>query len=75
MKNASVAALACDAKMKGELMIDKNDQQYQELVDEHSSELFCDLCGHYPIEPMHGHFVCPACKMPTKCCEGIPAEI
>jgi hypothetical protein len=47
---------------------------YAALVDEQTPELFCDTCGYYPIEPMHGHFVCPACKMPTKCCEGIPAE-
>lgn len=44
---------------------------YQELVKEQVPELFCDACGHYPIEPVHGHFVCPACHMPTKCCEGI----
>ena len=27
------------------------------------------------IFPMHGHFVCPACFMPTKCCEGAPADV
>lgn len=47
---------------------------YQALVKERAAELFCDACGHYPIEPVHGHFVCPECKMPTKCCEGMPAE-
>jgi len=47
---------------------------YRELVKEKSSYLFCDHCQHYPIEPVHGHFVCPACKMPTKCCEGAPAD-
>lgn len=47
---------------------------YQHLVDERAPELFCDNCGFYPIEPVHGHFVCPACKMPTKCCEGLPAD-
>ena len=47
---------------------------FEELVKEQSPALFCDNCGHYPIEPMHGHFVCPACHMPTKCCEGLPAE-
>lgn len=36
--------------------------------------LFCDNCGHYPIKPMHGHYVCPACHMPTKCCEGAPLD-
>jgi hypothetical protein len=48
---------------------------YQELVQEQSPALFCDNCGFYPIEPVHGHFMCPACHMPTKCCEGMPAEI
>lgn len=56
-------------------MPDKNDPIYTELVKDRSPELFCDACGHYPIEPVHGHFVCPSCKMPTKCCEGIPAEM
>jgi hypothetical protein len=48
---------------------------YQELVKDRASELFCDACGHYPIVPVHGHFVCPACKMPTKCCEGMPLDV
>jgi hypothetical protein len=48
---------------------------YQELVKEQAPELFCDACGHYPIEPVHGHFVCPACKMPTKCCEGMAIHV
>jgi hypothetical protein len=48
---------------------------YQELVHDKSPELFCDSCGFYPIEPVHGHFICPACHMPTKCCEGLPADI
>jgi hypothetical protein len=48
---------------------------YKELVGEKSPELFCDACGYYPIEPVHGHFMCPACHMPTKCCEGMPLEI
>ncbi|MEO6513705.1 MAG: hypothetical protein ABIR37_03385 [Candidatus Saccharimonadales bacterium] len=48
---------------------------YQELVKEQAPELFCDSCGHYPIEPVHGHFVCPACKMPTKCCEGMAINV
>lgn len=50
------------------------DEVYQELVKEKSPEFFCDSCGHYPIEPVHGHFVCPECKMPTKCCEGIATD-
>jgi hypothetical protein len=49
-------------------------QIYDDLVSPRSPEFFCDYCGHYPIEPVHGHFVCSACKMPTKCCEGIPAD-
>lgn len=48
---------------------------YQELVKEQSPELFCDSCGFYPIEAVHGHFVCPSCRMPTKCCEGLPANV
>lgn len=47
---------------------------YDEVVKDLIPELFCDSCGHYPIEPVHGHFMCPACKMPTKCCEGLPAD-
>ena len=52
--------------------MDTTDNIYQELIDSWSPEFFCDACGHYPIEPVHGHFVCPACKLPTKCCEGAP---
>ncbi len=48
---------------------------YAEMVKEKSPEFFCDSCGHYPIEPMHGHFRCPECFMVTKCCEGGPLEI
>lgn len=48
---------------------------YVELVKERSPALFCDNCGYYPIEPVHGHFMCPACHLPTKCCEGAPIEI
>lgn len=59
-----------DATYAGEAGFDP----YAELVAEGSPELFCDACGYYPIEPVHGHFVCPACKMPTKCCEGMPVE-
>lgn len=36
---------------------------------ERSPHLFCDICMHYPIEPVHGHFMCPACHNVTKCCE------
>jgi hypothetical protein len=50
------------------------DEVFEDLVKQQSPEFFCDNCGHYPILPMHGHFVCPACHMPTKCCEGLPAE-
>lgn len=55
--------------------MDKQDEIYKELVEEKSPEFFCDNCGHYPIEPVHGHFMCPACHMPTKCCEGIPQDV
>jgi hypothetical protein len=48
---------------------------YQELVRERAPELFCDNCGHYPIMPVHGHFVCPECKMPTICCEGMALDV
>lgn len=48
---------------------------YEALMAERAAELFCDACGYYPIEPVHGHFVCPACHMPTKCCEGMPLEV
>ncbi len=55
--------------------MDESEQAiYQEVVKEQIPELFCDACGFYPIEPVHGHFVCPSCKMPTKCCEGMPLE-
>lgn len=56
------------------VMTDKQDPIDKIAAHDRSEEFFCDGCGHYPIEPVHGHFVCPACKMPTKCCEGIPAE-
>lgn len=48
---------------------------YAELVKDKSLYLFCDACGFYPIEPVHGHFVCPSCHMPTKCCEGGPMDL
>jgi hypothetical protein len=54
--------------------VEKEIDPYRELVKEKSPYLFCDNCGFYPIEPVHGHFVCPDCHMPTKCCEGAPAE-
>lgn len=37
--------------------------------------LFCDNCEFYPIIPVHGHFECPRCHMPTKCCEGIAQDV
>ena len=55
--------------------MDADDAVYQELIKERSPEFFCDYCGHYPIEPVHGHFVCPECRMPTKCCEGAPQDV
>ena len=50
------------------------DEVYQELIRIRSPEFFCDNCGHYPIQPVHGHFMCPVCKYPTKCCEGAAIE-
>ncbi|HEY1644763.1 MAG TPA: hypothetical protein VGF75_00055 [Candidatus Saccharimonadales bacterium] len=47
---------------------------YQEMVNEKSPYLFCDACSYYPIEPMHGHFVCPSCFFQTRCCEGAPLD-
>jgi len=47
---------------------------YKELVKERAPEFFCEVCGYYPIEPVHGHFACPSCKNITKCCEGVPLE-
>jgi hypothetical protein len=44
---------------------------YEEVVAEKPQELFCEVCGYYPITPVHGHFECPACRYKTKCCEGI----
>ncbi len=55
-------------------MNEQTDEVYEELVKEKSPEFFCDNCGHYPIIPVHGHFVCPECKMPTKCCEGMALD-
>lgn len=48
---------------------------YTELVKERSPLLFCEVCMYYPIEPVHGHFVCPGCHNITKCCEGMPLEV
>ncbi len=55
--------------------MDKDTDPYQELVTEKSPYLFCDWCRFYPIEPVHGHFRCPSCRMLTRCCEGGPMEI
>jgi hypothetical protein len=40
-----------------------------------SPYLICDNCVAYPLMPVHGHYVCPECKLPTKCCEGGPQEL
>jgi hypothetical protein len=48
---------------------------YAEMVKERSPYLFCDVCMHYPIEPVHGHFMCPSCRNVTKCCEGAPMVV
>lgn len=59
-------------RMADEQTAQQEHDSYQEMVKEKSPYLFCDYCQFYPLEPVHGHFVCPACKMPTKCCEGGP---
>jgi hypothetical protein len=41
---------------------------FEQLVKEQSPGFFCDNCGHYPIVPMHGHFVCPVCHIITIFC-------
>jgi hypothetical protein len=48
---------------------------YAELVKERAPYLFCDVCLYYPIEPVHGHFMCPGCHSVTKCCEGAPMTL
>lgn len=37
-----------------------------------SLEYFCEVCEHYPLHPVHGHYECPKCFYKTKCCEGSP---
>ena len=54
--------------------IDKNDKLTTEEKPVCAPYLVCDNCGAYPLEPVHGHYVCPECKLPTKCCEGGPLE-
>ncbi len=52
-----------------------NDEEQKILADvqkEMSEEFFCEMCGHYPLVPVHGHFECPECRYKTKCCEGGP---
>lgn len=39
--------------------------------DTFSVEYFCELCGFYPLVPVHGHYECPQCYYKTKCCEGM----
>ena len=48
---------------------------YTEMVKEQSPLLFCEVCMYYPIQPVHGHFFCPACRNITRCCEGMPLEV
>jgi hypothetical protein len=61
--------------MDTETKTDDGFDAYQELVKEQSPALFCDNCGAYPLEPVHGHFMCNTCHMPTKCCEGSPQDL
>jgi hypothetical protein len=58
-----------------EINVTEEADPYEELVKEKSPYLFCDACGFYPIEPVHGHFVCPSCYMQTRCCEGAPIDV
>lgn len=51
-----------------------DDPIYQELVSDRVPEFFCEVCGHYPLTPVHGHFMCQSCKAITKCCEGAPQD-
>lgn len=53
-------------------MTDEEKQVYDEVRKERSEEFFCELCGYYPLIPVHGHFECPQCRYKTKCCEGSP---
>lgn len=54
--------------------MDTDDETYQRLVAERSPEFYCEVCGHYPLEPVHGHFQCSECRNVTKCCEGAPQD-
>jgi Zn finger protein HypA/HybF involved in hydrogenase expression len=55
-------------------MMDNKDEVFKEVVKEKIPELYCEVCGHYPLEPVHGHFMCPECRSITKCCEGIALD-
>lgn len=35
-----------------------------------SIDFICEVCGFYPLVPVHGHFECSRCRYKTKCCEG-----
>lgn len=52
----------------------QNDPIYQAMVAEQVPEFFCEVCGHYPLTPVHGHFMCTECRAITKCCEGAPQD-
>jgi len=69
-----MSSRAYNKGMQRNNVIEDEFDAYQELVKDKVPELFCDACGFYPIEPVHGHFVCPSCRHATKCCEGLPAE-
>ncbi len=50
----------------------KNKNQKEQKPKVCSDEYFCEVCGFYPLVPVHGHFECPECRYKTKCCEGAP---
>lgn len=49
-----------------------NNEQQKNDPETCSLEYFCELCGFYPLIPVHGHYERPECRYKTKCCEGAP---
>ena len=64
--------MAQPSKTRGEMSQGSERREVKEK--ECKMYLVCDSCNYYPIQPMHGHYMCPSCKMPTKCCEGMALE-
>lgn len=51
-----------------------NDQElaiFEDVSSEAPEEFTCEVCGYYPLTPVHGHFECSNCRYKTKCCEGM----